>query len=105
MNILTKSFAIMVLLGAGIAPAWASSSSFMAVPSISSITAQVGNWIAVELQVYITKALCAPRATGTSAPSVTILDGNHMIIEAKRLPAESAPFHGLSGPRKARAHS
>jgi hypothetical protein len=105
MNILVKSLAVTVFLGASITPARALSSSFVAVPSISSITAQVGNWIAVELQAYIIKALCTPRASGTSAPSVTILDGNHMIIEAKRLPAESAPFHGLSGPRKARSQS
>jgi hypothetical protein len=106
MNILNKSLAIALLLSVGIAPAYGSTSRLMAIPSMGALTAEVGSWIAIEVQVYIARALCASRATGTTpTPSVTILEGNHMIIEAKRLPAETAPFRGLSGPRKTRSQS
>jgi hypothetical protein len=106
MNILNKLLAIAVLLSVSITPACGSTSRFVAIPSMGSLTAEVGNWIAIEVQVYIAKTLCAARATGTTpTPSVTILEGNHMIIEAKRLPADTVPFRGLSGPRKARSQS
>jgi hypothetical protein len=39
-------------------------------------------------------------ATKRSGAAQVTIDGNHMIVEAKRLTAEVVAFSGLSGPRK-----
>lgn len=65
--------------------------------------AQVVVRLAAGFQVYVSQALTARATLLARAPSVTIVDGNHMIVEAKRMPSEFAPFRSLSGPRKKQA--
>jgi hypothetical protein len=102
MNSLNKSLATAMLVAlAAVTPASASGSSVTALPEMGALATQVASWIATELQVRFANALCGSHATLTAhAPSVTIIDGNHMIVEAKRLLPDAAPLRGLSGPRK-----
>jgi hypothetical protein len=101
MNTFRKFTFISVLaVVAAATPASASSSGLFALPELSSVASEVAAAISRELQLYLAKVVSASRTTLTTrAPSVTIED-THMIIEAKRLPPESEPFRGLSGPRK-----
>jgi hypothetical protein len=101
MNMLKKLIILATMFAAVSVPASASSSAIGALPEMGTLTGYVATWIADGLQVCLTKALSASRATIKGrTPSVTVIDGTHMIIEAKRLPPQSAPFRGLSGPRK-----
>jgi hypothetical protein len=107
MNTLKNFVTAVILIGAGFVaatPIFASNSIVAVLPEIGSLTAQVGEWIAGELQSYFTKALNMPRMPppGRSS-SVAIIEGDRMIVEAKRLPPQSEPFRGLSGPRKKQA--
>ena len=86
-------------------PASASSSVIAALPGMGSVASQVAGFVSRELQVCLAKVVSASRATLTTrSPSVTIED-THMTIEAKRLPPESEPFRGFSGPRKKQSRS
>jgi hypothetical protein len=107
MNTFKKLFVVTLLVGLGAViatPASASNSIVAAaLPPMSLATVRVGEWIASALQSSIAKVFSTPGARSAQAPSVTILDGNHMIVEARRLAPDSEPFRGLSGPRKKQA--
>jgi hypothetical protein len=104
MNPLTKIVATTTLIGStliGAAPSCASNSVVAALPQITAVTAQVGEWIASELQVQLAKALAIPHAIRSArGPSVFVIEGNHMIVEAKRLPPE-VPLEALAEAAKA----
>lgn len=106
MNIFRKSvYASVIAALAAATPASASSTAIFALPELSSVASQVAGAISRELQLYVAKVVIASRPTlMTRSPSVTVED-THMIIEAKRLPPESALFRGLSGPRKKQSRS
>lgn len=97
MNMLNKqSISALLVLVFGVAAPVSASNAVANVPGLSVVAAHVATWIATEVQARIGVAFT--RNFGIVAPLVTI-DGNHMTIEAKRLP-DSAPLRGFSGPRK-----
>ena len=103
MNILVKCFAGAVVgaMFAIPAPAFA-----QGLPVPNAMVGQLTAWVVSGLQFYVAHAANTSTASpATRAPSVTIIGGNHMIIEAKRLAPDSTPFHGLSGPRKKQPRS
>jgi len=86
-------------------PASASSSAIFALPELGSVASQVAGAISRELQLYLVKVVSASRTTLTTRSPSVIVEDTHMIIVAKRLPPESEPFRGLSGPRKKQPRS
>ena len=93
MNLFRKisTFAVVAMTVGVVAPVSASNAGAN-VPGLSTVAAQIATWIAGEVQSHLAKKF-------TVASPLATLDGNHMTIEAKRLP-DAAPLHGLSGPRK-----
>jgi hypothetical protein len=106
MNTLMKMFYASVVTALAVStPASASSTAIFALPELGSVASQVAGTIARELQLYLAKVVSASATTVTTRSPSVVVEDMHMIIEAKRLPPESEPFRGLSGPRKKQSRS
>jgi hypothetical protein len=69
------------------------------VPGLSTVAVQVATWIAGAIEDRLVQAVNITRPAFTLRSPLVTIDGNHMTIEAKRLP-DAAPLRGFSGPRK-----
>lgn len=90
MNTFKKVFLCAIASLGFAGPAVASPSLLVALPDISILTAEVGEWIASEWVALQKVLLSVPRAARAERQAaVTIFEGpNHMIVAATRLPAE-----------------
>jgi hypothetical protein len=102
MNNLRKAAVVMAFIGVTVAmPVPAADTSIVAIPGMGTLAAHVSEWVTKELTIRAVKMWSASKASITTrSPSVTIVGGNHMIIEARRLAPDFAPLRGLSGPRR-----
>ena len=90
MNTLKKVLLCTIATFGVAGPAAASPSLLVALPDISILTAEVGEWIASEWLALQKVLMSVPRAARAERQAaVTIFEGpNHMIVAATRLPAE-----------------
>jgi hypothetical protein len=100
MNIFTKMSVLAVMTGVlgAVAPVSASNADAN-VPGLSTVAIQVATWMAGAIEGRLIEAVKITRPAFTLRSPLVTIDGNHMTIEAKRLP-DSAPLRGFSGPRK-----
>lgn len=93
MNMFNKvSILAVFALTLGVVAPVSASNAAANVPAFNVVVAKVATWVVVELQSHLGQKF-------TVGSPLATLEGNHMTIEAKRLP-DTAPLRGFSGPRK-----
>lgn len=104
MNMLKKAVLIALAMSAPVAVA---SSPAATLPQVGSLASYAASWVSSELQLCFVKAFVASRATLPAASSAlagaddaVLPEGNHIVVEAKRLAPNAAGLRGWSGPRK-----
>lgn len=100
MKIFTKVSVLALMAGVlGVVAPVAASNADANVPGLTRVAVQVATWVAVQIEGRLIEAVKITRPAFTLRSPLVTIDGNHMTIEAKRLP-DSAPLRGFSGPRK-----